>query len=287
VSADTRWPSTSQHTTPPATGCVRAVTEINCPQCCSCPPFNATVRSVALHRQCDPAASSIRMCAKITFNRAFCCNGLFHVAPAMVLASPQFSEGPVSSNARLGGHAVQLGTWLTLVRGQGRHFPEISSGGRRCLAGDRSCFTVDGLHFAGLFEWAVDDDRLCTRYGISRNTGYQWRASGCWPKRHGLRGMNCRAPLSSLNATPQATIDLILASTRGNGWGAHPGTAPRRAAPGGRVARPAIYRGYPRAERPRQPPLAHALEAPWRAACCRRPRRTKCGPSTSKASLHP
>ena len=61
---------------------------------------------------------------------------------------------------------------------------------------------------------------LCARYGISRNTGYQWRE-----RIHalGVRGVEeqSRAPLSSPNATPQATLDLILAEHSRDGWGAH------------------------------------------------------------------
>ena len=66
-------------------------------------------------------------------------------------------------------------------------------------------------------QWTMTE--LCTRYGISRNTGYKWR------ERYlalGVRGVeeHSRAPLSSPHETPHAVIDLILAEHSRYGWGA-------------------------------------------------------------------
>ena len=66
------------------------------------------------------------------------------------------------------------------------------------------------LHFAqdlASGQWTMTE--RCTRYGISRNTGCKWRDRLL---ALGLRGLEeqSRAPLSSPNATPQATIELIL-----------------------------------------------------------------------------
>ena len=60
---------------------------------------------------------------------------------------------------------------------------------------------------------------LCTRYGISRTTGYKWRERVL---ALGVRGLeqHSRAPLSSPHTTPLATIDLILAEHTRCGWGA-------------------------------------------------------------------
>ena len=75
-------------------------------------------------------------------------------------------------------------------------------------------------HFAQDLEigqWTMTE--LCARYGISRNTGYKWRE--CFLSL-GVRGLEeqSRAPRSSPNETPQATIDLILAEHNRYGWGA-------------------------------------------------------------------
>ena len=66
-------------------------------------------------------------------------------------------------------------------------------------------------------QWTMTE--LCARYGISRNTGYKWRERFL---SLGVRGLeeHSRAPLSSPNETPQATIDLILAEHSRYGWGA-------------------------------------------------------------------
>ena len=66
-------------------------------------------------------------------------------------------------------------------------------------------------------QWTMTE--LCARYGISRNTGYKWRERFL---SLGVRGLeeHRRAPRSSSNETPQATIDLILAEHTRYGWGA-------------------------------------------------------------------
>jgi len=66
-------------------------------------------------------------------------------------------------------------------------------------------------------QWTMTE--LCSRYGISRNTGYKWRERFL---SLGVRGLEeqSRAPLSSPNETPPATIDLILAEHSRYGWGA-------------------------------------------------------------------
>ena len=76
------------------------------------------------------------------------------------------------------------------------------------------------LHFAqdlASGQWTMTE--LCTRYGISRNTGCKWRERFL---AFGVRGLqeHSRAPLASPNETPQATIDLILAEHTRYGWGA-------------------------------------------------------------------
>ena len=66
-------------------------------------------------------------------------------------------------------------------------------------------------------QWTMTE--LCTRYDISRNTGYKWRER--WLSL-GVRGVEeqSRAPLSSPHTTPLATIDLIFAEHTRYGWGA-------------------------------------------------------------------
>ena len=66
-------------------------------------------------------------------------------------------------------------------------------------------------------QWTMTE--LCSRCGISRNTGYKWRERFL---ALGVRGLEeqSRAPLSSPNQTSQSTIDLILAAHSRYGWGA-------------------------------------------------------------------
>ena len=66
-------------------------------------------------------------------------------------------------------------------------------------------------------QWTMTE--LCARDGISRNMGYKWRERFL---SLGVRGLEeqSRAPRSSPNETPQATIDLILAEHNRYGWGA-------------------------------------------------------------------
>ena len=66
-------------------------------------------------------------------------------------------------------------------------------------------------------QWTMTE--LCSRYGISRNTGYKWRERFLTLGMRGLEEQS-RAPRSSPNETPQATIDLILAEHTRYGWGA-------------------------------------------------------------------
>ncbi len=59
----------------------------------------------------------------------------------------------------------------------------------------------------------------CSRYGISRNTGYKWRERFL---AFGVRGLEAQslAALSSPNQTSQSTIALILGEHSWYGWGA-------------------------------------------------------------------
>ncbi len=111
-------------------------------------------------------------------------------------------------------------------------------------------------------QWTMTE--LCARYGISRNTGYKWRERFL---SIGVRDLeeHSRAPLSSPNEPPQATIDLILAEHSRYGWGARKilkrlqSTHPLLDLP----ARSTIF--DPCAKRSRAAPtLAYALEAPRR-----------------------
>src|SRR5471030_294614 len=66
-------------------------------------------------------------------------------------------------------------------------------------------------------QWTMTE--LCSRYGISRNTGYKWR------ERYrvlGVRGLaeQSRAPRSSPNETSADIIAVILAEHTRYGWGA-------------------------------------------------------------------
>jgi putative transposase len=59
----------------------------------------------------------------------------------------------------------------------------------------------------------------CARYGISRNTGYQWRERFLVSGIAGLAEHSC-ALLSSAGETSEATVALILAEHARYGWGA-------------------------------------------------------------------
>lgn len=63
--------------------------------------------------------------------------------------------------------------------------------------------------------WTMTE--LSSRYGISRNIGDRWRKRFLALCVRGLEEQS-RAPLLSPNATPQATIDLILAEHSRYGW---------------------------------------------------------------------
>ncbi len=65
--------------------------------------------------------------------------------------------------------------------------------------------------------WTMTE--LCSRYGISRNTGYKWRERFLSLGVPGLAEQS-RAPRSSPNETAAETIALILAEHTRYGWGA-------------------------------------------------------------------
>ena len=56
-------------------------------------------------------------------------------------------------------------------------------------------------------QWTMTE--LCTRYGISRNTGYKWAVRY---RAHGVAGLHdqSRAPRSSTHQTPPDIVTLIL-----------------------------------------------------------------------------
>jgi transposase InsO family protein len=59
---------------------------------------------------------------------------------------------------------------------------------------------------------------LCTRYGISRNTGYKWLERYRHEGPHGLLDRS-RAPRSIPHQTPPDVVELILDEHRRYGWG--------------------------------------------------------------------
>jgi len=65
--------------------------------------------------------------------------------------------------------------------------------------------------------WTMTE--LCDRYGVSRNTGYKWRARFEQQGPPGLRDRS-RAPRSSPHETPDDVVALILQEHTRFGWGA-------------------------------------------------------------------
>ena len=106
-------------------------------------------------------------------------------------------------------------------------------------------------------QWTMTE--LCTRYGISRNTGYKWLERYRQLGVGGLRDQS-RTPRSSPHQTPADVVALILQEHTRFGWGAtRSSSASRRAIPAG--PGPPAVRNW--ASRPGRRGRTRARCAPW------------------------
>jgi transposase InsO family protein len=66
-------------------------------------------------------------------------------------------------------------------------------------------------------QWSMSE--LCTRYGISRPTGYTWLTRWRTEGAEGLADRSC-VPLTSPARTDAAIVEAVIAARREHGWGA-------------------------------------------------------------------